>query len=47
MFYCECPAGRTGKDCSIALRSATSDPCLSNPCGKHGVCFSACKIYKK
>ena len=43
-YFCECPVGRTGKDCSVSLRSVLTDPCLANPCGKNGVCFSACNI---
>lgn len=41
-YYCECPLGRTGKNCNTSTESAV-DPCQANPCGSNGICFTASK----
>ncbi len=41
-YYCECPLGRTGKNCNTSTESAL-DPCQTNPCGSNGICFTASK----
>jgi hypothetical protein len=33
--------GKTGKNC-MDFVEGISDPCKSSPCGKDGVCFTAC-----
>jgi hypothetical protein len=41
-YYCECPAGRMGKNCNSSAPNSI-DPCKANPCGSSGICFTASK----
>ena len=41
-YYCECPEGRSGKNCNTSTVNAP-DPCSANPCGSNGICFTASK----
>ena len=37
-YYCDCPAGTMGKNCSIICPSLSCDPCSHSPCQYGSVC---------